>query len=60
MGGDVMTNRISTLQDDFGGREERGNGPQPIGEVLEQLLTQYEVRFPSINIVVVETAATAV
>jgi hypothetical protein len=55
-----MTNRISTLQDDFDGREERGTGPQPIGEVLAELLAQYQVRFPSINIVVVETAATAV
>jgi hypothetical protein len=54
-----MTNRIST-QDDFDGQQERGNGPQPIGEVLAELLAQYQVRFPGINIVVVQTAATAV
>ena len=50
-----MDSRISTLQDDFGEREERG--PQPIGEVLAELLTQYQVRYPEIHVTVVETAA---
>ena len=34
--------------------------PQPVGEILEELLAQYEARFPGIHISVVETAATAV
>jgi hypothetical protein len=34
--------------------------PQPAGEILEELLAQYEVQFPDIHITVLETAATAV
>jgi hypothetical protein len=45
----------TTLCDD-----ERDREPQPVGEILEELLSQYEARFPDIHINVVETAATAV
>jgi hypothetical protein len=49
-------NRITTLCGD----EREWNGePQPVGEILQELLTQYEARFPGIDIVVVETAVTA-
>jgi hypothetical protein len=48
-GGNVM-NRISK----FDGR--RGGEPQPIGDVLAELLAQYEDRFPAARIAVVETA----
>jgi hypothetical protein len=50
----IMDNRISTLPDDF--HEREGRGPQPIGEVLAELLTQYQVRYPEIHVTVVETA----
>jgi hypothetical protein len=50
-----MTNRI-TLDGD---ERQREGEPQPLGEILQELLAQYEARFPGINIVVVETAATA-
>jgi hypothetical protein len=33
--------------------------PQPLGEILEELLAQYEIKFPGVHITVVETAATA-
>ncbi len=49
-------NRITTLGRDE--REQEGE-PQPVGEILQELLAQYEARFPGINIVVVETAVTA-
>jgi hypothetical protein len=40
--------------------DERDDEPQPVGEILEELLSQYEARFPGIHIAVMETAATAV
>ena len=40
--------------------DERDGEPQPVGEILEELLAQYEAKFPGIHITVVETAATAV
>jgi hypothetical protein len=42
-----------------GDERERGGEPQPIGEILQELLAQYEARFPEINVVVVDAAATA-
>jgi hypothetical protein len=49
-------NRITPLCDN---ERERDGEPRPIGEILQELLAQYEAKFPGINIVVVETAATA-
>jgi hypothetical protein len=40
--------------------DERDNEPQPVGEILEELLTQYEAKYPGVRISIVETAATAV
>ena len=45
----------TTIYDD-----EQSGEPQPVGEILEELLAQYEAKFPDIHITVVETAATAV
>ena len=36
-------------------KEERGGEPLPLGEILEELLAQYEARFAEIHIKVVET-----
>ena len=45
----------TTIDDD-----ERDGEPQPVGEILEELLAQYEAKFPGIHVTVMETAATAV
>jgi hypothetical protein len=49
-------NRITTP---CGHQRQQDGEPQPIGEILQELLAQYEAEFPGINVVVVETAATA-
>jgi hypothetical protein len=41
-------------------RSERKAEPQRIGDILEELLAQYERRFPGVRIAVVETPATAI
>lgn len=46
-----MTNRMTPCD------SERDSEPQPVGEILEELLVQYEARFPDINIYVMETTA---
>jgi hypothetical protein len=51
-----MQNRISDSTE----RQERQDEPQPIGDILEELLAQYEARFGNVHISVVETTATAV
>ncbi len=55
-----MENRITAPQDESS--ESSGNrlsGAQPIGEILQELLAQYQVQFPGIRIAVVETPANA-
>jgi len=47
-----MENRIRPVPMD-----RRDDGPHPIGEVLAELLAQYQIRFPDVEIAVVETAA---
>lgn len=57
-----MKTRIFAFDDNLNERpEERGrhDGPQPIGEILAELLAQYEVRFPAVKIAVVETPVAA-
>lgn len=49
-----MENRIRIVPE-----ECRGNGPQPIGEILAELLAQYQTRFPEARVTVVETPAAA-
>jgi len=56
-----MHNRISTFPEDPPeAREEGGQEPQAIGEILAELLAQYQRRFPDLKIAVVETSASAV
>jgi hypothetical protein len=51
-----MQNRI----DDTAERPDRRNGePHPVGEVLEELLAQYEARYPGIRVTIAETVTTA-
>ena len=54
-----MKNRISTRQEDSERGDRRSDGPQPIGEILAELLAQYQVRFPEVHVAVVETPAAA-
>ena len=57
----IAENRISQLENEDPQREDRGRGePQSIGAILAELLAQYQVRFPEVRIVVVETPAVAV
>ncbi len=51
-----MESRTSVFEEDFDGREDRGGEPQPIGEILAELLAQYQARFPEVQVSVVETA----
>jgi hypothetical protein len=53
-----MNNRITDLMEDS--PETRKEEPQPIGAILEELLAQYERRFPGVRIAVVETPANAI
>jgi hypothetical protein len=56
-----MNNRIADLLDaPPQGEEQRPQEPQPIGEILKELLAQYERRFPGVRIAVVETPVTAI
>lgn len=52
-----MKNRISDTTER---QDSQDDGPQPIGAILDELLVQYQRRFPDIHITVVETTATAV
>jgi hypothetical protein len=52
-----MQNRISDIREE---RDRLDDEPQPIGEILEELLAQYETKFPNIPITVMETAVTVV
>ncbi|MCC6124653.1 MAG: hypothetical protein IT426_06810 [Pirellulales bacterium] len=55
-----MENRIRTpLEELPETRIRRSADARPIGEILEELLAQYQARFPGIRIAVVETPATA-
>jgi hypothetical protein len=56
-----MNNRISTQFEDLPETGEQPNSePQPIGEILQELLAQYERRFPGVAVAIVETPATAI
>jgi hypothetical protein len=55
-----MENRITNAVETATRRlPHPGNEAQRIGEILEELLTQYEARFPGIRVAIVETPATA-
>lgn len=56
-----MKNRITRPLEDLPDADERRpQEPQRIGEILEELLSQYERRYPGVRIAVVETSATAI
>ena len=46
-----MENRIPSIED------RRGGEPQRIGEILAELMTRYERRFPAASIAVAQTPA---
>lgn len=52
----AMKNRICDLEER---RKERRDEAQPIGDILEELLEQYEQLYPGITLDVIETEATA-
>lgn len=52
-----MQNRISDTTERRDGLEDE---PQPVGVILEELLAQYERRFPDFRIAVMETMVTVV
>ena len=55
-----MENRMTTLPDDLPEkRSRRATDAQPIGELLKELLAQYQARFPGISIAIVETQENA-
>lgn len=54
-----MENRISQFERKESKQEDH-QGPQPIGEILAELLAQYQARFPEVRIAVIETPAVAV
>jgi hypothetical protein len=55
-----VNNRISTfLEDQPETQNDRKEEPQPIGEILEELLAQYQRRFPDLGIAVMETPVSA-
>jgi hypothetical protein len=55
-----MENRIRTAMETAADRRPLAtNDAHPIGEILKELLAQYEARFPGIRIAIVETPATA-
>jgi hypothetical protein len=58
-GGKIMENRITTLSELPEKQDRRPNDARPIGEILEELLNQYQARFPGIRIAVVETPVNA-
>jgi hypothetical protein len=50
--------RGKAVQDRIAKYHERRHGaPQPIGEILAELLAAYETRFPSAKITAIETPA---
>jgi hypothetical protein len=55
-----MENRITTLLEELPKSQcHRVTDAQPIGEILQELLAQYQARFPGIHIATVETPANA-
>lgn len=55
-----MENRIATPWEEMPETENRrSTDARPIGEILAELLAQYQARFPGIRIAVVETPANA-
>jgi len=54
-----MDGRLTGFEDNFDWLDEGAGEPQALGEIMADLLAQYQARFPAINITVVEVPATA-
>jgi hypothetical protein len=55
-----MENRITTHEGELSEKPgRRATDAHPIGEILEELLAQYQARFPGIRIAIVETPVSA-
>jgi uncharacterized protein len=55
-----MENRITTRLEDLPETRNRcSTDAHPIGEILEELLAQYQARFPGIQIAIAETPVNA-
>ena len=54
-----MDGRLTGFEDDFDWDDEEAGEPQAIGDILADLLAQYQARFPAVNITVVEVPAAA-
>jgi hypothetical protein len=52
-----MQNRIGDTTEEWG---RQTDNPQPIGDILEKLMAQYERQFPGVRMGVSGTATTAV
>jgi len=53
-----MEGRLTGFEDDE--RFDEGAGePQALGDILAELLAQYQARFPAVNVAVVEVPAAA-
>jgi len=53
----VTANATDGFPTDYRPEPSRRGGVRQVGEVLEELLRTYEVRFPGIRVAVVETPA---
>jgi len=47
------------LEYNSGWEEDRGSEPQAIGEILAELLAEYERRYPEVNVTVIEAPSAA-
>jgi hypothetical protein len=55
-----MENRITTRIDDLSETQNcRSTDAHPIREILEELLAQYQARFPGFHLAIVETPVNA-
>lgn len=55
-----MENRIFPFSSDSERQEEQDDGPLPLGEVLTELLAQYQVRFLDVRIEIVKTPSATI
>jgi hypothetical protein len=59
-GGKIMENRLTDLLNDLSEKQNRRlEDARPIGEILKELLAQYQARYPGIRLAIVETPRNA-
>jgi hypothetical protein len=54
-----MNDQTDVLQDDLSRKDDQGEAPHAIKDVLAELLDQYQQRFPGVGISVLEVPAAA-